>query len=368
MHPKFIEGSRVAVSTGIFQRVCSSIVVALLMSVPAFAQELLPVFPGVTTLGERTIPAPVGVSPEMAKIIVTRQIPPDIPVPETQEAWLELQALFDTPGDELGRKGATHNGATYEVTEIGGVRAYVVMPKSINQRWGDRVFVHIHGGAFVFGGGDSVLREAVWAAEGLGVKVISVDYRRPPLDSFPAAIEDVVAVWQEVIKDQDPAETALFGTSAGGNLTLATTLRLKEVGVPLPGVLFAGTPATDLQNTSDTWRTLEGLDPLGKREGFIEAAFNLYSGEQDPSNPLLSPINGDLGGFPPTILISGTRDLLLSDTVRMHRALRQAGVKADLHVYDGQAHGDYLQSLTGFVPESEDAQRELYEFFDEHLK
>ena len=281
---------------------------------------------------------------------------------------MKLQALFDAPGDELGCQGAAHNGVKYDVTEIGGVPAYVVTPKSINPRWGDRVFVHVHGGAFVFGGGESVLREAVWAADGLGVKVISVDYRRPPLDPFPAAIEDVVAVWQKVIKDQDPAETALFGTSAGGNLTLATTLRLKELGVPLPGVLFAGTPATDLQNTSDTWQTLEGLDPLGKREGLIEAAFNLYSGDEDLSNPLLSPINGDLETLPPTILISGTRDLLLSDTVRMHRALRQAGVKADLHVYDGQAHGDYLQSLTDFVPESKDAQRELYEFFDKHLE
>ena len=355
-------------STDTLQRVGRSIAIALLMSASAFAQELLPVFPGVTTLGERTIPAPVGVSPEMTKIIVARQIPPDIPVPDTREAWLELQGLFDAPADELGRKGAAHNGATYEVTEFGGVRAYVVTPKSINERWNDRVFVHIHGGAFVFGGGDSVLREAVWAANGLGVKVISVDYRRPPLDPFPAAIEDVVAVWQEVIKDQDPAGTALFGTSAGGNLTLATTLRLKELGLPLPGALFAGTPATDLANISDTWHTLEGLDPLGKREGLIEAAFNLYAGEQDLQNPLLSPINGDLDGFPPTILISGTRDLLLSDTVRMHRALRQAGVEADLHVYDGQAHGDYLQNLTGLVPESEDAQRELGEFFEEHLK
>ena len=79
-------------------------------------------------------------------------------------------------------------------------------------------------------------------------------------------------------------------------------------------------------------------------------------------------MNGDLEGFPPTILISGTRDLLLSDTTRMHRALRSAGVTADLHVYDGQTHGDYMQSLMRHVPEAADAQRELFEFFDEHLE
>lgn len=177
-----------------------------------------------------------------------------------------------------------------------------------------------------------------------------------------------MAVWREVIKDQDAAGTALFGTSAAGNISLATTLRLKELGLPLPGAVFAGTPATDLKNKTDTWYTFEGLDPLGKRESLIQATLNLYAGSEDLSNPLLSPINGDLAGFPPTILISGTRDLLLSDTVRMHRALREASVRADLHVYDGQTHGDYLQGLIGFVPESKDAQRELYAFFDEHLK
>jgi acetyl esterase/lipase len=304
----------------------------------------------------------------MTEIIAAMEIPPDIPVPVTQEQWLEFQDLFDAPMIELGRMGAEIAGATYEIKKIAGVRCYVVTPNEIGARFADRVFIHVHGGAFVFGGGDSVLREAVWAADGLKVRVISIDYRRPPLHPYPAAIDDAVAVWREVTKDQDGAETALFGTSAGGNIALATTLRLKELGLSLPGAVFAGTPATDLANTTDTWYTLEGLDPLGKRDGLIQATFELYGGSEDLSNPLLSPVNGDLADFPPTILISGTRDLLLSDTVRMHRALRAAGVDADLHVYDGHAHGDYLQGLTRFVPESADAQRELYAFFDKHLK
>lgn len=176
-------------------------------------------------------------------------------------------------------------------------------PNRIDERFADRVFVHSHGGAWVFGGGDSALREAVWLAHGLGVKVVSVDYRRPPLHPFPAAIDDTVAVWQAVIENQGAAKTALFGTSAGGNIALATTLKLKKLGQPLPGSVFAGTPATDLANISDTWHTLEGLDPLGGRKGMIAGAFDLYIGKEDPANPLLSPVNGDLAGFPPTILI-----------------------------------------------------------------
>lgn len=329
----------------------------------------VPVGPDVTVLRDRTIPPPFGVSPEMMEIVTERRVHLGLPAPTSTDAWLKLQEAFDAPGAELGRRAAEHNKVTYEVRDIAGVRCYVVTPENVRERFAGRVFVHAHGGAFVFGGGDSALREAVWVAHGLGVKVVSVDYRRPPLAPFPAPIDDVVAVWQEVTKDQDAAATALFGTSAGGNITLAATLRLKALGTPLPGALFAGTPCTDVENTTDTWYTLAGLDPLGTRDGgMLDAALDLYVGDADPSDPLLSPVNGDLRGFPPTILISGTRDVLLSDTVRMHRKLREAGVKADLHIYDGQTHGDYLQNLLRPVPESSDAQRELLGFFDEHLE
>lgn len=323
---------------------------------------------GVVTLPERTVAPPAGLSPEMLEVVKERQFAPLIPAPETTEDWLKFQKAFDAPGEEQGREGAKYNNAAYEVKEVAGVRTYFVTPETINERFKDHVFVHTHGGAWVLGGGDSVLREAVWFASGLGVKVISVDYRRPPLHPFPAAVDDAVKVWLEVTKGKDSPQTAIFGTSAGGNLALSTTLKLEQLGKPLPGAIFAGTPAIDLENISDTWITMVGLDPLGPREGFVAGCFEKYIGETDPATPLLSPVNGDLEGFPPTILISGTRDLLLSDTVRMHRALRKADVEADLHIYDGQTHGDYMQNLTREVPESEDAQKELFNFFDKHLQ
>ena len=230
----------------------------------------------------------------------------------------------------------------------------------------DQWLVHVHGGAFVFGGGEAALPEALWVAGGCGARVLSIDYRRPPAHPFPAAVDDVVAVWRRVTQRQAAAATALFGTSAGGNLVLAATLRLKQLGLPLPGALFVGTPAADLEKTGDTWFTLEGLDPLGRHEGVIRGAFETYAPARDFANPLVSPAYGDVRGFPPTLLISGTRDLLLSDTVRMHRALRGAGVDAELHVYEGQSHADYL--ATHPAPEAVDAQREIARFFDEHLK
>jgi acetyl esterase/lipase len=173
---------------------------------------------------------------------------------------------------------------------------------------------------------------------------------------------------REGLRQEEAPSARLEQWGSGGNLALAVALKLKQLGEPLPGAIFAGTPATDLEHVTDTWYTLARLDPLGTREGMLAAAFELYGGDMDPANPLLSPVNGDLEGFPPTLLVSGTRDLLPSDTVRMHRALRAAGVEADLHVYDAQTHGDCLQNLVRDVPEWADAQRELFEFFDAHLE
>ena len=181
-------------------------------------------------------------------------------------------------------------------------------------------------------------------------------------------MEDVLAVWKAVIQRQEAAATALFGSSAGGNLTLATTYKLKELGLPLPGALFAGTPSTEFEKIGDTWHTLEGLCTLGRYEGFIEACFEVYVSSADSTSPMISPVRGDPRGFPPTILISGTRDLLLSDTARMHRVLRAAGVEAQLHVYEGQSHADYMTGDLVDAPESRDAQGEIFRFFDEHLQ
>lgn len=319
------------------------------------------------TLEERVIPAPTGVSPEFVSILESRTIPPVLPVPASTNEWLTLQKRFDAPGIELARQAAKRLEVKYESKKVAGVDTFIVTPKNIAPQYENKKLLHIHGGAFVFGGGESALREAIWVANGLGAKVISVDYRQPPLHPFPAAINDVVTVWGELIKNQASESTAMFGTSAGGNLVLATTLKLQQLGLPTPGALFIGTPAVDLKETSDSWLTLKGLDPLGQREGLIQSTIELYAANEALDNPLISPIYAEIESFPPTMFISGTRDLLLSDTVRMHRLLRSVDVEAELHIYDGQSHGDYINGIQTDMPESEDALKELGQFFDKHI-
>ena len=155
---------------------------------------------GVTTLGERTIPAPAGISPEMLEVVKERQIPPIIPAPETMQEWLKLQAAFGQTGR---RTRASGRSTTTWHTKYRKSLVFVPMCSSrristnVGKATSLSIPMAVHGS---FGGGDSALREAVWVASGLGVQVISVDYRRPPLHPFPAAVEDAVAVWQAVVK------------------------------------------------------------------------------------------------------------------------------------------------------------------------
>jgi epsilon-lactone hydrolase len=287
------------------------------------------------------------------------------PFTKTSEQWKALIEKVNAPeAKEAGElKEKLH--VTVEEKTMAGVHVYRVTPDNIPEQNRNRLLVHVHGGAYVFFGGMAATGEAILMAHFAQTEVLSVDYRMPPDFPFPAAIDDTVAVWKEVIQSHTPRNVALFGTSTGGGMTLATVIRLKELGLPLPGALMAGTPWADLTKTGDSYFTNEFVDNvLGSNDGSLEAAAKLYAGTHDRKEPLLSPINGDLSGFPPTVLLSGTRDLFLSNTVRVHQKLLQSGVHADLLVFEGQSHADYLQSDT---PECGIALREVAQFFDRNL-
>ncbi len=314
-------------------------------------------------LPEREVPTPVGVSPEFATYLDNQQFK-DMPIPTTTEEWLAAAKQFNTMAGAAGRAIAEQLEINVEQEKIAGVSTYILTPKTVVPHYKDKVLIHVHGGAFAFGGEDAVLLEANWLANGLGAKVISIDYSKPPLHPAPAATNDIITVWKEVIKTQKPEETAIMGSSAGGNLSLTSVLSMREQGLPVPGAIFAGTPAVDMAQASDSWYTLEGLDPLGTRDSVIPT-FELYAGGKDLTDPLLSPIYADIDAdFPPVAIFTGTRDLLLSDGVRMHRKLRNAGVESELHVWEGMTHGDYLAMQ---LPESAEAAKELSIFLDKHI-
>jgi acetyl esterase/lipase len=199
-----------------------------------------------------------------------------------------------------------------------------------------------------------------------GFKVISVDYRMPPDFPFPAALDDAVAVYRNLLQTVDAKNVGIFGASAGGSLTITTLLRAKMEGLPMPGAIAPGTPTVDLTKTGDTLFTNAMVDNvLGTQDGFIRATALLYANGRDLRDPLISPIYGDVRGLPPAILTSGTRDLYLSNTVRMHRKLRAAGVEAVLQLWEGQSHVQYMSDIT--APEVKEYHNEVARFFDLHL-
>jgi epsilon-lactone hydrolase len=183
-----------------------------------------------------------------------------------------------------------------------------------------------------------------------------VDYRMPPEYPFPAALDDAVSAYRDLLARYDPARIVVSGRSAGGNLAAALMLRAKVERLAMPAGLILLSPEVDLTESGDSFQTNRLIDVV--LPGSLMASNRLYAGAADLSDPLLSPLFGDLAGFPPTLLQAGTRDLFLSNTVRLHRRLRDAGVAADLHVFEAMPHGGF----TGSTPEDEDLDREISRF------
>jgi epsilon-lactone hydrolase len=253
-----------------------------------------------------------------------------------------------------------------EASTIDGVRVHILTPDEIPAENKDKVLIHLHGGCYVLSPGESGTTEGIIMAGDGHYKVISVDYRMPPEAYFPAAVDDAVTVYKSVLRDTPAKNIGVFGTSAGGALTLELVLRVREQGLPPPGALAAGTPMADATKTGDSFYTNEKVDNiLVSRDGFCDAATVIYAHGHDLKDPLISPVYGDMHGFPPTILTTGTRDLLLSNTVRVHRKLRRAGIDAVLQVYEGESHAQYQFDDT--LPESKEAFGEIASFLGAHL-
>ena len=253
-----------------------------------------------------------------------------------------------------------------ERSTIDGVRVYTVTPDEIAPENRNRVLVHEHGGCYVLFPGETGATEAIMMAGFGHIKVVMPDYRMPPEAYFPAALDDSMTVYKSLLKTMPPKNIGIFGTSAGGALTLEMVLRAKQLGVPVPGAIAPGTPMSDATMVGDSFYTNKLVDNvLVSPTGFCQAATVVYATGHDLKDPLISPVNGDMHGFPPTILTTGTRDLLLSNTVRVHRALHRAGVEADLEVYEGQSHAQY--QFDDRVPEAKEAFSEIAAFFNKHL-
>jgi monoterpene epsilon-lactone hydrolase len=314
----------------------------------------------------KTVPVPETTSPQIQKQIAAPLTATWNVIPTTPEGWKEqVNAGYQATMKGLPALREALNVKVEPMT-IDGVKAYMVTPAVIAPENRNRLLVHVHGGCFVSFPGESGTVEAIYMAGFGKFKVISVDYRMPPDHPYPAGLDDAVTIWKAATKMARPKNMGIFGSSAGGNLTLAMVLRAKQEKLQLPAAIAPGTPMSDLTGAGDSFQTNAMVDNVLVAYGAnCDKRAALYTNGRDLKDPMLSPVYADMRGFPPAILTTGTRDLLLSNTVRVHRKLRQAGVESTLQVFEGQSHAQYYRDVS--APETKEAFEEIARFFDKHL-
>ena len=309
---------------------------------------------GMCHVPARDIPVPAHLSAAARAYLAPLSVSSDYPPIHDKAAWrahikaseeqiLPLLRHINSQYEVEVEERTAGNFGIYDITPPG------VLPDS------DGIVLELHGGGFITCRGELCRQMGIGMAARLKQRVWAVDYRTPPDNPYPTPLDDCVDAYRMLLRERPAGKIVVSGGSAGGNLAAATVLRARDEGLPMPAGVILNTPEVDLTESGDTFHTNNGVDPGCYS---LMAVNLLYADGEDLRNPYLSPLFADFSkGFPPTLLTTGTRDLYLSNTVRMHRALRDAGVAAELHVLEAAAH-------TGFPgsPEGESINRDIRRF------
>ena len=308
----------------------------------------------------RDIPIPRHLSREAQAVLAMDQLEQrELPALDDLGAWRALIAARHEAVLAMIAERTSYEAVDVAEIDLGGAIVYEITPKGIADD-DRRVVLELHGGGFITGGGECCRALAVKSVADIGARVWAVDYRMPPDHPFPTPLDDCVAAYRALLREHRTKEIIVLGTSSGGNLAAATILRARDEGLPMPAAAVLLTPEADLSESGDTFHTNAGVDTM-LRGGTPRPL--LYARGHDLSHPYVSPLFGDFTkGFPKTLLASGTRDIYLSNTVRMHRALRAANVPAELHVFEAAPHGGFY----GLAPEDQELTGEVRRFMHAH--
>ncbi len=306
----------------------------------------------------RVVPVPTTISPEAQKILAR---------PASDAATPNDLAARRKGTDEwqarAGEESRTLYPANVASDTIAGVPVKIVTPLAIADGKKDRVLINVHGGGFNSDSGS--LTETVPIANLTGTKVVAVLYRLAPEHPFPAAVDDAIAVYKEMLKTYQPRKIGLYGTSAGAILTAEVAVRLKQLGLPLPGAMgvFSGMGDFSQLGDSQAMYALNGLS--GHLEPPSDKLHDLeYSAHTNLRDPVLSPMFADLAGMPPTLFVTSGRDLLLSGTTLLHRAFLRAGDDPQLVVFEALPHAFWNNPA---LPESKEFDHMVAAWFDKNL-
>jgi monoterpene epsilon-lactone hydrolase len=307
----------------------------------------------------RTVPVPSMVSPEAQQWLGS--------LPQHQhgvQTLAERRASTDQWRARDSAEAMKHYPVVIKETTIAGVRTDRITPLRMPAANRARVLINLHGGGFNSDSGSRIEGDPI--ANLARTEVVSIYYRLAPEHPFPAAVDDVVAVYRQLLKTYKPKNIGIFGTSAGAILACEVAVKLKQLGLPLPAALGVFSGLADFSRVSESRQlfTVDGLPGNLEPTDVDHRLPDAYVGDTDRRDPVLSPIFADLRGMPATLLVSSTRDLLLGDTTTLHRALLRSGVDARLIVFEALPHAFWYHFE---FPETHEALGLMAQFLDEKV-
>ncbi len=278
--------------------------------------------------------------------------------------WKKFQVFIDSlvyNGLEPIKK---YYKSKIDTIEIGGIRAIDIHSK--NYKKSDKVIIYIHGGAYVVLSADMTLASMLPLAEQSGLRIIAIDYTLAPQKKFNQITDEIIRFYKGLLQQYDAKNIAIYGDSAGGGLAAGSVLKMRDLEIEMPSCLVLWSPWADIDQVGDTYFTLADNDPSLINENFLENAALAYAPKSEFKNPYVSPVYGDFSkGFPPTLIQVGSKEIFLSNAIRMYRVLDDANIETKLDVYEGMWHvwqGHYL------LPESKKAVKNTKKFMFKHLK
>lgn len=259
--------------------------------------------------------------------------------------------------DGLGQMLPRAAGIDSSPVEAGGVAAEWLSPPEDPQL----TILYLHGGGYCIGSLDSHRSMLTHLASAARARVLAVDYRLAPEHQHPAALDDAVAAYRWLVGDRglDPNRIVLAGDSAGGGLSVATLIALRDAGTPMPAACICLSPWADLTQSGTTIVEKSGVDPMVRAEDLDRWAA-MYVGDHDPRLPLISPLFADLEALPPLLIEVGTCEVLLDDARRLAERAASAGVDVQLTTAEGMIHVWHF--FAGLVPEADDGIRRVADF------
>ncbi len=267
---------------------------------------------------------------------------------ETRAGFEAMGAMFPAP-----------DGTVTEAVSAGGVPCEWSSAPGANP--GVNV-LYVHGGGYVIGSIATHRGLVARISAASGARALSVDYRLAPEHPFPAAVEDAVTAYRWLLANGgSAARTVIAGDSAGGGLTVATLLALRDSGDPLPAAGVCLSPWVDLEGTGGSMTSKASVDPIVQRDGLRGMAAQYLAGA-DPKTPLAAPLHADLTGLPPLLIQVGTSETLLDDAVRISEKAQAAGVDVTLEPWEEMIH---VWQLFPMLPEAHQAVERIGQFIKE---